>query len=145
MAAWWAFFEWFLHAKLLHSNYNWFGRGIHKRHHEAPFHHVSIDGLDLVAISLVGFAGFCFALFGKSPLALTGTLTVYTMGLVYEWTHYLVHTKVPMRSYIGSMIKRAHVSHHLKDQRYWLSFTCPLIDVLMGTTPEGGQGVTPVT
>lgn len=56
-----------------------------------------------------------------------------------------VHTKVPMRSYIGSMIKRAHVSHHLKDQRYWLSFTCPPIDVLMGTTPEGGQGVTPVT
>jgi hypothetical protein len=26
---------------------------------------------------------------GKSPLALTGTLTVYTMGLIYEWTHYL--------------------------------------------------------
>lgn len=54
-----------------------FGRGIHKRHHEAPFHHVSIDGLDLVAISLVGFAGFCFALFvSRRPFLLMESRSV---------------------------------------------------------------------
>ena len=44
-AAGWCFQEHFIHDKLLHSTEDWFGRDIHRWHHELPYYHVSFDGI----------------------------------------------------------------------------------------------------
>eukprot|EP00897_Mesotaenium_endlicherianum_P007707 jgi/Mesen1/6965/ME000360S06219 len=137
VAVWWAFQEWLVHRHLLHSDVDWFGRSVHARHHSVPFHHVSIDGINLIGPAMAASAALFHVLFyGNRGLALTATLAYFAMGLLYEWTHYLVHTKVPMRSGLARVIKRHHVKHHLRDARFWLSFTCPPIDNLFGTAPH---------
>eukprot|EP00270_Netrium_digitus_P004395 TRINITY_DN15477_c0_g1_i1.p1 TRINITY_DN15477_c0_g1~~TRINITY_DN15477_c0_g1_i1.p1 ORF type:complete len:229 (-),score=10.48 TRINITY_DN15477_c0_g1_i1:268-954(-) len=134
---WWLFQEWFIHAKLLHSVFDWWGRDVHIVHHSMPYHHISIDGMKLVVSFMLAAFSVFFIIFQENlSLLLTATLTYYCMGLSYEWTHFLVHTRVRMDSYVGQIIKRAHVKHHLRDHHFWFSFTCPPIDNLMGTTPN---------
>ncbi|CAN0224850.1 unnamed protein product [Ectocarpus fasciculatus] len=59
-----------------------------------------------------------------------------SMGLVYEWVHFIVHTRVVPRSQLGKDLKRHHTLHHLKDETCWLAFTAPPIDTLFGTVPS---------
>jgi hypothetical protein len=47
VAAFWAVQEWVLHDKALHSEASWFGKEIHSFHHDLPYYHLSLDGLDL--------------------------------------------------------------------------------------------------
>ena len=35
----WVIQEWFLHDKLLHSDFEWFGKDIHGFHHDLPYYH----------------------------------------------------------------------------------------------------------
>lgn len=71
---------------------DWLGHDIHEGHHEVPFYHVCVDPPDLVAAWTIA-AACIFALIFPPPLALT-VLSIYiTMGLVYEWVHFIVHTR----------------------------------------------------
>ncbi|CAN0028247.1 unnamed protein product [Laminaria digitata] len=63
-----------------------------------------------------------------------------SMGLVYEWVHFIVHTRVVPRSRFGKELKRHHTLHHLKDETCWLAFTVPAIDGLLGTLPAPAGG-----
>lgn len=133
----WILQEWFLHAKLLHSPFSWWGKDIHVAHHKMPYHHISLDGMKIVGPTMLLSFLVLRLLFKEDVVRFsTGLATFYVMGITYEWTHFLVHTKVPMKSSIAKVIKRAHVKHHLRDDRFWFSFTCPPLDNLMGTTPE---------
>ena len=67
------------------------GHEIHEGHHEKPYYHVCIDPPDLVASWTIA-AACIFRLLLPPPLALTVLATYMIMGLVYEWTHYIVHT-----------------------------------------------------
>lgn len=144
VAAGWILQEWVVHRYLLHCPTKWLGSTIHARHHAIPFHHVSIDGPRVILPAMAASAALFRLLFLRSSeLALTATLAYYGMGLLYEWTHYLVHTRVPLLSPWAAAIKKHHVQHHVRDSRCWMSFTCPPLDTLLGTVPGARRGRAP--
>ena len=136
-AVFWAFQEWWIHDKLLHSPQPWFGRTVHRWHHELPYYHVSLDGIGLAA---VWFGAVAAVLVGAGALTSTlapclSALAAYTLcGGLYEASHYLAHTKCPLPPALNRM-RRHHACHHTVDERYWLAFTVPAIDTLLRTNP----------
>lgn len=58
------------------------------------------------------------------------------MGLGYEWTHFLVHTRVSPVSGVAKKVRQNHMMHHCRNENYWLSFMVPDIDKLFGTCPK---------
>ncbi|XRB11540.1 fatty acid hydroxylase [Pseudoscourfieldia marina] len=138
VASFWLFQEWFVHRWLLHSPFEWFGKDIHVGHHNNPYYHVSIDGPGLIVPAmLTSFVVFRLILFPNNwSLALTGCSVYYVMGLLYEWTHYLVHTKYVPKSSFARAIRRHHMLHHCRNENYYLGFTLPAVDSLFGTAPN---------
>lgn len=150
---WWIQ-EYFFHRVLLHSPFDWLGKSIHEGHHEKDYFHVSIDPPAL----LLGWL-FTAHLLLKTMLpwhyCLSATIGYAMAGLVYEWSHYIVHTKVKppsqimdaKESNIGnpvvsalsalfSQMRNNHIRHHLVDDRYWYAFSVPAMDDLFRTNPE---------
>lgn len=72
---------------------NWLGHDVHENHHDKPFYHVCVDPPDLVAGWTVA-AACIFRLLLPVPLSLTVLAAYMMMGLIYEWTHYIVHTRL---------------------------------------------------
>eukprot|EP00897_Mesotaenium_endlicherianum_P010629 jgi/Mesen1/9595/ME000657S08870 len=86
---WWVLQEWCLHALLLHSKSDWWGKAMHMSHHALPFHHVSIDGLEVIGPTLLAALGICSLLFKDISLRLTAVCSYIAMGLMYDWTHFM--------------------------------------------------------
>ncbi|GAB5037603.1 fatty acid hydroxylase [Nannochloropsis oceanica] len=135
----WMLQEWSLHRFLLHSSLPWPGREIHAQHHALPFYHVSIDPPLLVAVwgAVACGAGWLML---PQPWVWTVLGTYWLMGLLYEWAHFSVHTRVRPRTALGKAVKAHHTKHHLKCDGLWFAFSWPWIDTVMGTVPgrEGG-------
>jgi hypothetical protein len=138
---WW-FQEHVLHQKLLHApaHMNWIGKEIHVQHHNQPYYHISIDPAPI----MIGWLTVVFLLlrFGLSwilPLHFIYTATIaYGMaGLFYEWTHFIVHTKVrfPTQSF-WTKVKNHHARHHLINHDNYFAFTITQMDDLFGTNPD---------
>eukprot|EP00898_Chlorokybus_atmophyticus_P005554 jgi/Chlat1/59/Chrsp1S03111 len=135
----WMLQEWFVHRWLLHSVASWAGRDIHAGHHALPYFHVSLDGPEVVVPMMflsAGLAAASVVMGASASLAITGLVSYWAMGLVYEWTHYLCHTRVPLTSGIAKAVKRNHMLHHCRNEDHWMSFTCPPLDHLFGTAPS---------
>eukprot|EP00965_Chrysotila_dentata_P158378 5231390-Pleurochrysis_carterae.AAC.8 len=135
----WCFQEWLIHDKLLHSPWNWFGRTVHRWHHELPYYHVCVDQVQIaapwfaVAATLAVTAGLATA--HLAPF-LSALATYSACGGVYEACHFLAHTPVrPLPRELGRM-RAHHMKHHLINDEYWLAFTVPGIDTLLGTSPS---------
>lgn len=115
------------------------GRSIHKEHHEQPYFHISLDPPALViGVMLLAAGVFALLLGPASPLSLTATAAYWSAGLVYEWLHYVVHTRyVPPAGWRGKWlreVRRHHMLHHMRNEDYWLSFSAP-----QGGLGWGGQ------
>ena len=110
------------------------GTDIHVGHHERDFYHVSIDSMGLVVPWFAVVAAVFHSLL-PAHLAVTAMASYATMGLFYEFVHYLAHTKVQPKLGFVRQIKTHHMKHHLVDDRFWHTFTCTPIDTLMGTAP----------
>ncbi|PSC73834.1 fatty acid hydroxylase isoform B [Micractinium conductrix] len=136
VAALWCLQEWVVHAWLLHSPFDWAGRRIHEGHHARPYFHVSIDGPPLVAAFMAASLALFWCAFRGSELALTAALVYYAMGLAYEFTHYIAHTRYLPRSRIGKAIRMHHMLHHTRNEANWLAFVLPAVDALFGTAPD---------
>lgn len=134
---WW-FQEHFMHKHLLHSNFNWIGKQIHHEHHEKPYHHVSIDPAPLMLgwFTIVHLL-LRYVLELPLHLTLTASITYGIAGLFYEWTHYIVHTRVrfPRGSY-WEHVKNHHARHHLVNNNHWFAFSLTQIDDIFGTNPK---------
>ena len=136
MVIFWCLQEHVLHGRVLHSDADWFGKTIHKGHHEKPYHHISVDPAWLMC-SWMGAVHVLFRCTLPLPLALSATFGYAMGGMWYEFMHYLAHTRVKFRkgSYFQKM-KDHHARHHLIDNRYWLGFSLPAVDTLFGTNPS---------
>ena len=130
----WVVQEHVLHQRLLHSNFDWMGKIIHQEHHNKPYFHISVDPAWMLLGWLATAHLLCRQLL-PLPLALTATLGYSMAGLFYEWSHYIVHTKVPLKSSFWKTVKQNHMRHHLVNDSYWFGFSLPLIDDLFGTNP----------
>jgi Fatty acid hydroxylase superfamily len=132
---WWLQEHW-MHKYLLHSSQDWYGKQVHEQHHIKPYHHVSIDPAPLMlgwmmAVHIVLRATL------PLPLAISATIGYAAAGLFYEWSHFIVHTKVrfPGGSFWQRM-KDHHIRHHLVDSDYWLAFSVTQVDDIFGTNPN---------
>lgn len=137
------FTEWTIHTYLLHMRPFRMGtRRIelpaareHRRHHGDPkaFEPIFIPHLDL----LLAFGLGLTALLALLPVTTAVTTFAFaaTMTLVYEWTHYLIHTPYRPRHGYYRRIARGHRLHHYRNERYWMGVTVDLADRLLGTAP----------
>jgi hypothetical protein len=71
---------------------------------------------------------------GGMAQALSAVSTYTACGLVYEFSHFISHTRVKLPSMLEKL-RRHHMNHHLVSSQHWLAFTLPAIDGLMGTLP----------
>lgn len=132
---WWLQEHW-MHKYLLHSHQDWHGKHIHEDHHLKPYHHLSIDPAPLM-LSWLTAVHLILRMTLPLPLAVTATIGYAAAGLFYEWSHFIVHTKVrfPRGSYWQRM-KDHHIRHHLVDSDFWLAFSVTHVDDLFGTNPD---------
>lgn len=132
---WW-FQEHFMHRHMLHSKLQWIGKAIHELHHNKPYFSISIDPPSLI----VGwFAVVFLILIALSPnfsIAISAMIGYSIAGLFYEWTHYVVHTRVVPKNPFFRRLRDHHMRHHLFDDSYWFAFTLPQIDNLFQTNPN---------
>ena len=134
----WCVQEWIIHDKLLHSSFSWFGECVHRWHHELPYYHVSLDGLGLAGVwfSVVSLLFVGVGALTRTLAPALSALATYTLfGGLYEASHYLAHTRVPLPKYLERM-RRHHTRHHLVSDEFWLAFTIPAVDTLFGTAPK---------
>ena len=137
--------EWIIHVFVLH----WRPRRIagvmvdpvlarkHREHHADP----RITTLIFIPLqSLFGAFGAALVtayLIPRTALGLTFLVTVFAIGIVYEWSHYLVHTDYKPKTWFYRTMYRNHRSHHFKNEHYWFAVTTPgLADRALGTYPD---------
>jgi 4-hydroxysphinganine ceramide fatty acyl 2-hydroxylase len=109
---------------------------IHWQHHQTPadlpwLFVPSWGTPSLIAIAaLVGYA------LGGWDLAIVAALGDAITLVHYELTHFAAHVPYRPRTRIGAFMKRHHLLHHFKNERYWFGVTNPVFDVLLGTWPN---------
>jgi len=139
------FAEWLIHVLLLHSKprqiagrrFDFFSARNHRMHHRDPW------DCRFTVMPLQTATGFFVAstvgwylgmpTFGSF---LSGVLAVQIAGLVYEWTHFLIHTSYRPRSAHYRHLWRMHRLHHFKNEHYWMCVVAPIGDRVLGTNPD---------
>lgn len=139
------FVEWVVHILVLHMRpkrilgwrYDPLVSRKHREHHADPrdTELVFIPWpvlLQLVVLTLlVGWFAF-----PTLELGLTFVATLATIGAVYEWTHYLIHTDYRPKTRFYRSLWRSHRLHHFKNENYWFTLTNNTPDRLLGTSPD---------
>jgi sterol desaturase/sphingolipid hydroxylase (fatty acid hydroxylase superfamily) len=139
--------EWVLHTSLLHWRPRSLGPVtidplVARKHRE---HHADPDDLELIFIPLSalltgGAVIAAVAWLLPAPLGATFAAVAVSLGLVYEWVHYLVHTDYRPRSAPYRAIWRHHRLHHYKNENYWFTVTTTnTADRLLGTQPAPNE------
>ena len=146
--------EWVVHVFVLHWRPRQVGPVVldhllaskHRAHHREPrdIPLVFIPWQALVVVIALTWAVPLWV--APTGPALTYVMTVGVMGLVYELTHYLVHTDYKPRSRLYKAVWRHHRLHHFKNENYWLTVTTAhTADRLFGTDPDPASVVTSPT
>lgn len=139
------FIEWMIHVFILHwKPKKVFGRKMdplvsrkHRAHHQDPRKTEWIFIPFPVLVQLIPVSVVLYLLIMPTlSLAVTTTVTGLSILLVYEWTHYLIHSRYQPRSRIYRYIWRAHRLHHFKNEKYWFGVTMHAGDHVLGTFPD---------
>jgi hypothetical protein len=145
MVAGWPLLEWCIHVFLLHFKprviagvkVDPFVANKHRRHHADPWN-ISLSLTPLRGIALA--IGINLALWGALmptwSLAMTAVAFFISMGLMYEWTHFLIHTRYRPRTRLYKHLWRHHRLHHCKNENYWFGVSMTAGDTLLGTAPD---------
>ena len=138
------FVEWLIHVFILHwKPKTLFGRTFdplvsrkHREHHADPkkIEWIFVP-LPVLAKALPATAVLWLLLMPTVRLAMTAIATGLTLLLVYEWTHYLIHSRYKPKTWLYKYIWRAHRLHHFKNEHYWFGVTNPLGDHALRTFP----------
>lgn len=139
------FTEWLIHVYVLHFRPRPVaGRDLDlyiARKHRA--HHVDPAQIGLVFVALPALvvliastALLTLAVLRDLHLWLTALVTTNALLLLYEWTHYLIHTPHPPRWWVYRRVWRAHRLHHFKNEHYWFGITSHLGDRVLRTFPD---------
>ncbi|MBH0778978.1 sterol desaturase family protein [Nocardia bovistercoris] len=139
-------FEWVVHVTVLH----WRPRRVGPitldselaREHRA--HHVDPRDIPLIfiptrslAVVIAALLAITLLAFPRPGLGLTFLLTVTVFGLVYEWTHYLIHSDYKPKSALYRAVWMNHRHHHYKNEHFWFTVTSSgTADRLFGTHPD---------
>lgn len=147
--------EWVVHVFVLHWRPRKFA-GLtvdtelardHRRHHADPrdVPLVFIPWRSLAAVIAVYTTAALLA-FPRLGEALTFILSVAAVGLLYEWTHYAIHSDYRPRSRPYRATWRNHRLHHYKNEHYWFTVTTAgTADRLLRTYPDPATVATSAT
>ncbi|WP_221936670.1 sterol desaturase family protein [Skermania sp. ID1734] len=146
MVAGFPFFEWIVHVLILHWRPRRFAGHLidpllarkHREHHanprDIPLTFIPWQAL-LWIIPVVLTVGFLA--FPRPGLALTYILGVAVLGMIYEWSHYLIHTDYKPKGRLYKIIWRNHRLHHYKNEHFWFSITTAgTADRVLRTYPD---------
>jgi hypothetical protein len=137
--------EWVIHTSLLHWRPVRVGRVTldplvarkHREHHADPrdveLIFIPLPALLVGAVVIAGVA----ALIPDPRLGATFAATAVSLGLIYEWVHYLVHTDYRPKTAPYRAIWRHHRLHHFKNENYWFTVTtASTADRVLRTQPD---------
>lgn len=138
------FSEWVIHVYVLH----WRTRSIggrqvdlkigrmHRRHHQAPKdpRYLFIP-MRTIRVFAVLDAALLLLAWAVRPSIATGVTAAVALTLVYEWTHWLIHSDYQPRSPLYRGLWRAHRLHHFRNENYWFGVTGHLGDRVLRTYP----------
>ncbi len=138
--------EWVVHVFVLHWRPRRVGRVTvdtllarkHREHHSNP-RDVPLVFIpwQTMAVLMVITPVLPLLLFPTVGQALTFVMTVGVVGMVYEWTHYLIHSDYRPRGRIYKAVWKHHRLHHFKNENYWMTVTTAhTADRLFGTDPD---------
>lgn len=140
------FSEWVIHVVILHWRPRSVGRFtvdslLARKHCE---HHRDPRKIELIFIprqTLLWLIPTAVAVpllvFSRLGLGLTSVVFLTGIGLVYEWTHYLIHTDYKPKTRVYRTIWRNHRLHHFKNENYWFTITTTgTADRLLRTYPN---------
>ena len=139
------FTEWLIHVFVLHFKPRTVGRRRvdlyiarkHRAHHRDPWDIGLVFVPTPTLISLfAGIAVIYTLAFRDAHLGLTAAMTSLTLLLVYEWTHFLIHSPYAPKSRLYRYVWRAHRLHHFKNEHYWFGITSHVADHVLRTFPE---------
>jgi len=147
MLALFPFFEWLVHVFILHWRPKRLGRltidPLLSREHRA--HHIDPRSVPLIFIPWKSLLSWVLPLtvavallaFPRLGMGLTYLVLIAAMGLVYEWTHYLIHSDYKPKTGVYRAIWRNHRNHHYKNEHYWFTVTSAgTADRVLGTCPD---------
>jgi hypothetical protein len=146
MLAAFPFLEWTIHVFILHWRPKHLGRlridPLLAREHRA--HHMNPRNVPLIfipwkallwAIPLV--IAIALLAFPRLDMGLTYLVFIAALGVVYEWSHYLIHSDYKPKSRLYRAIWRNHRNHHFKNEHYWFTVTSSgTADRVLGTCPD---------
>jgi len=129
--------EWVIHVFALHARPKTIGgRAVDllvARKHRA--HHADPRDVDLIFVPrqvLYGALPGALVLYGlllrDVRLAATAVLVSYAMLTLYEWTHFLIHSRYLPKGRYYRYVWRAHRLHHYRNEHYWFGVTIHLAD-----------------
>ena len=148
IAVYWPVQEWAAHFVLLHFKpRRWLGLWIdplaaraHRWHHRHPHVLERVFVPTQVILVLIPIHAAAWWLLMPTPaLALTGMAAFTLATMIYEWVHFLVHTRHRPRSAWFRRVHRNHHLHHFKNEHYWHAFTVPHLDTWLGTDPDATE------
>jgi len=147
MLAVFPFFEWTVHVVVLHWRPKRLGPltidPLLAREHRA--HHRDPRNVPLIFIPTRSLATWVLPLtvavallaFPRLAMGLTFLVCLAALGLLYEWTHYLIHSDYKPKTRIYRAIWRNHRNHHFKNEHYWFTVTSSgTADRVLGTCPD---------
>jgi sterol desaturase/sphingolipid hydroxylase (fatty acid hydroxylase superfamily) len=139
-------YEWLIHVFVLHWKPRRIGRvkidsvlaRDHRRHHadprDIPLIFIPTQAMVWIVPATVAIAIFAFPRLG---LGLTYLVAISTLGLGYEWVHFLVHTDYRPVTKLYRAVWNNHRLHHYKSEHYWFTVTSSgTADRLFGTYPD---------
>lgn len=132
--------EYSFHRFLFHappSKSGWLLRLQHRLHYD---HHVDPGRLDLLFLP-IWFAVPNLAVTGLIAWAIIGdwmSVTSLLLGSIlallhYEWVHYVAHIPYRPHTRFGRWMKKYHLWHHYKNERFWFGVSNPVLDYVYGT------------
>jgi hypothetical protein len=140
------FFEWMVHVFLLHWRPRRLGKLTidpllarkHREHHVDP-RETALIFIPWRALLWVIPATLAIAAVGFSRLGLGLTYLAFavTLGIGYEWSHYLIHSDYKPKTRLYRAIWRNHRLHHYKNEHYWFTVTSSgTADRVLRTYPD---------
>jgi hypothetical protein len=142
------FTEWLIHVFILHFKPRTLARRtfdpyISRKHR---LHHLDPRDVPLIFIPLPTLFGMLVGgglvlglAFRSAEGALTAGVIALSLTLVYEWTHFLIHSPYRPRSAVYRYVWRAHRLHHFKNENYWFGVTVHLADHVLRTFPDKSE------
>ncbi len=145
LVAVWPFVEWVIHVFVLHMKpFQIAGKTVdlhlsskHRAHHQDPddLTHVFIPIRSLL-ISLPFYFLVAWLVMPTTPLMFTALAGLFTMGIIYEWCHFLIHTNYRAKTRFYKRLWRHHRLHHFKHEENWFGVSTTMGDKVLGTAPN---------